>query len=390
MTTSAVRRRLLAAGGAVLIGSTTLVACAPAREPASPDSASTTTVRVATVAASDVTDMLEAGGIVQARTTATLTARILAPVQEIRVAPGDRVRAGQLLLTLDGRDLSAQARSAQAMALAATQGATAAAAEERAAQASLALARATHDRVSALHTKKSATAQELDAATEALRGAEARVASATARAQQAAALVEGAGAAHEAIQITGSYTRITAPFDGLVTGTMVEVGNMASPGAPLLRVEDTQAFRLEVRVDESRLGSIAPGAGVDVLLDGSEGERRTAKGVVSEISRAVDADARAFLVKIALPDSGGLRSGMFGRARFPGAGRRVLIVPASAVVRRGQVTSVFVADRDIARLRLVHVRGEEVLAGLSEGETVIVEPAADLRDGDRVLVGGRS
>jgi RND family efflux transporter MFP subunit len=338
----------------------------------------------------DLVDTFEAGGIVQARTTATLTARILAPVREVRVTPGDRVRAGQVLVVLDGRDLGAHARSAKAAASGAAQGAAAAAAEEREAQASLALARATHERIATLQARRSATPQELDEATAGLRAAEAKAAGATARAQEAASGVDSARAASEAAGVTESFTRITSPFDGIVTQKMVEPGNMATSGTPLLRVEDTRGFRLDVRMDESRIGQIAPGSSVEVLLDsGAGGAALSVDGTVSEIGRAVDADARAFLVKVALPDTASVRSGMFGRARVAGAPRRVLTVPASAIVRRGQVTSVFVIDHGVARLRLVSLRDTQVLAGLSEGDRVILDPPADLADGTRVSEGGQ-
>jgi hypothetical protein len=103
----------------------------------------------------------------------------------------------------------------------------------------------------------------------------------------------------------------------------------------------------------------------------------------------MDADARAFLVKIALPADGGLRSGMFGRAHFASRPRRALTVPAGALVHRGQVTSVFVVEKDIARVRLVNVSGSEVLAGLSDGVVVIVAPPPTLTDGRPVKVRGR-
>lgn len=266
----------------------------------------------------------------------------------------------------------------------------AAAAERQSAEAGLVLARATHARIAGLHAKRSATAQELDDATASLRAAEARAAGAAARAQQAESAIEGASAASEAAATTESFAVITAPFDGVVTEKLVETGNMASPGAPLLRVEDTRGFRLEVRVDESRVGQIQPGATVPVALDsGVGGATTTVSGTVTEISRAVDADTRAFLVKVSLPDSSGLRSGLFGRAKFAGTTRKALTVPADAIVKRGQVTSVFVVDNGVARSRLVDLRGNEVLAGLSEKESVIVAPAPGVTDGRRVSVGGR-
>jgi RND family efflux transporter MFP subunit len=385
----AFRPRPLASSIVLLLG-VAAVACSNPKENGIADPGTAIPVEVAKAMMRDLASTFEAGGVVQARTTAVVTARILAPVREVRAAPGDRVRAGHVLVVLDGRDLGAQARSVRAAAVASGQGATAAAADERAAQSALVLARATYDRIATLQAKRSATPQELDEATTALQAAEARAAGAAARAREAASNVERAQAASAAADATESYTQVTAPFDGVVTEKLVEPGNMASPGMPLVRVEDTRSFRLDVRVDESRVGQIATGAAVAVLLDaGMGGGAASVNGTVSEIGRAVDADARAFLVKIALPEIAGLRSGMFGRARFTAPPRRVLTVPAGAIVRRGQLTSVFVVDENVARLRLVHVRDTEVLAGLSEGDTVIVNPSPDVVDGRRVSKGGR-
>jgi RND family efflux transporter MFP subunit len=325
-------------------------------------------VSVATVAMADVADTFEAGGVVQARTTATLTARILAPVREVRVSPGDRVRAGQVLIVLDSADLGAYARSARAAALAADQDIAAAAADQQAAEAALALARAAHARIAGLHARRSATAQELDEATAALRRAEANAAATAARARGAGSGLDQARAAAEAAATTASFASITAPFNGVVTEKLVEPGNMAAPGTPLLRVEDTRGFRLEVRVDESRISRLAPGDSVQVILDSVSTGTTIVDGRVAEVSRAVDADARTFLVKIDLPDSAAVRSGTFGRAIFRGEPRKALTVPENALTRRGQMTSVFAVDNGVARLRLVSVSGTEVLAGLAAGD----------------------
>jgi multidrug efflux pump subunit AcrA (membrane-fusion protein) len=353
---------------------------------APPDPAEPIVVTIARVAMTDVARTSDSGGVVQAHTTARITARILAPVREVRVSPGDHIRQGQTLIVLDGDDLAAGARAAHSAAVAAEQGAKAAAADLVAAEAGLALARASHDRIALLQVKRSATAQELDDATATLRSAEARVASADARALQAASAVESARAAADQASTTDSFTRIAAPFDGMITEKLVEPGNMASPGMPLLRLEDTRGFRLEVRVDESRIGQIRNGDTVPVFL--GTGATST-EGTVVEVSRAVDADARAFLVKIALPDAPGLRSGEFGKARFGGTPRRALTIPSSAIVRRGQLTSVFVVDKGVARVRLVSLSESEVLAGLTEAEMVILSPLPAVAEGRRVSVRGR-
>lgn len=356
-------------------------------DPEAADAAEPVAVRVVTVGAGDVAQSWEAGGVVQARTTATLAAQVLAPVAAVRVAPGDRVRAGQLLITLQGREFEAGARSAAAAITQARDGVAAAAAEARAANAALGLARATHGRIATLQAKRSATAQELDEAAAALAGAEARAEGATAREREAAAGVDRATAASDAAGATAAFLRLTAPFAGVVTATMVEAGNMATPGLPLVRLEDTRAFRLDVQVDESRAARIATGTTVEVVLDGSAGAAVSVSGTITEVARAVAADARTSLVKIALPEVAGLRSGTFGRARFADRGRAALTVPAEAVVQQGQVSAVFVVDHGVARLRLVRMRGTEVQAGLAAGESVVVTPPAGLVDGRRISVG---
>ena len=90
-----------------------------------------------------------------------------------------------------------------------------------------------------------------------------------------------------------------------------------------------------------------------------------------------------------MPQAPGLRSGEFGKARFGGTPRRALTIPSSAIVRRGQLTSVFVVDQGMARVRLVNLSESEVLAGLTESEVVILSPPAGNTDGRRVSVGGR-
>ena len=374
---------------AALMASVMLPACSRGAETARAVAVDAIPVSVATVAMADVADTFDVGGVVEARTTATLMARILAPVREVHAVPGQRVRAGQVLIVLDGRDLAAQALRARALGASADQDVIAAASERQAAEATLALARATHARIAGLHAKRSATSQELDEATAALRAAEARAAGAAARAQAAVSGVEGARAATDAAATTETFSRIAAPFDGVVTEKMIEPGNMAAPGTPLMRIEDARGFRLDVRVDESRSAQIAPGATVSVSLDTGPDGPRVTTGTVTEVSRAVDTDARAFLVKIALPTDEGLRSGMFGRAHFASRPRRALTVPSTALVRRGQVTLVFVVENDVARVRLVNVSGSEVLAGLSAGDVVVVAPPPALTDGRPIRMGGR-
>jgi RND family efflux transporter MFP subunit len=195
---------------------------------------------------------------------------------------------------------------------------------------------------------------------------------------------EGAAAAG----IQRGYAEIRAPFDGRVIERKVEPGNLAMPGVALLTVERGGGFRLEAAVEESKLPEIRRGQRTGVVL---EALGKTVEGTVAEIVPAVDPGSRSALVKINLPASPGLRSGMFGRARFPGGPRQALTVPAGAVLEQGQVRTVLVAERGYARARLV-TTGErtegrvEILSGLAAGDAVIFPKIPGLADGARVEV----
>jgi RND family efflux transporter MFP subunit len=168
----------------------------------------------------------------------------------------------------------------------------------------------------------------------------------------------------------------------------VEPGNLALPGAPLLTIEQAGAYRLEALVEESRSREMHTGRPTTVTLD-SLGRTFTCR--VSEIAPAIDAASRAFLVKIDLPPTEGLSSGLYGRARFTSTARQVLAIPAVALREQGQLRSVMVIDGNIARTRLI-TTGEkreemvEVLSGLNPGERIASPAPLALADGGRVEV----
>jgi len=346
-------------------------------------------VSVAEAAEQDLATPFEAGGVIRAQRVAVIVSRIMADVRAVPVKAGDRVRAGQALVLLDGRELQAHQTRASASQAAVTQATALAEADRQAAEAALALARLTHQRIADLKAKNSATQGELDEAVANLRGAEARMRVAEARVAEARASIESASAGASAAEVAASYATLTAPFDGVVTEKRVDPGNMASPGQPLVTVEDDRTFRLEVRLDESRAAFVHSGDQVGVRLDGGSAQ---VTGRVAEVQRVLDA-GHDFLVKIDVPAGTSLRSGMYGRAVFRGAARRALAVPESAVVRRGQLASVFVIDAGgHARLRLVNaseaVDGRvEIRAGVQAGERVVLAPPPALVDGSPVSVG---
>lgn len=347
-------------------------------------------VRTARAVVADIPTPIEAGGVVRARLTAQVAARLLAPITEVRVRAGDRVRKGSVLVLLDGREMVANRARAEAGLAASQQAVSAAEADGRGADAALTLARATHKRIEELHAKRSATSQELDEASAGLRGAEARAAGAQAGLSQAHAGLDAARAAAEAASVGASYAALVAPFDGIVTERLADPGAMATPGSPLLTVEDTSGFRLEVRLDESRAASVRVGDSAAVRIDTfADG---TSTGRVAEIAR-LDPMAHSFVVKIDLPQNAGLRSGLFGTARFDGPTHRSVAIPAAALIPRGQLTFVYAVDNDgTIRLRPVSAAvpvGDrvEVLAGVAAGDRIVLAPPPSLTDGARVRTG---
>jgi multidrug resistance efflux pump len=311
------------------------------------------------------------------------------------VKAGDRIQAGDVLVTLDARDVVEHTQQARAGALAAEKSLAQARTEQTTAEAEHRLAAAWHGRVIALHARNSATDQERDEADARLAAAAARIAGAQAAIEAADANLMSARSAAGAAAASESYSTVRAPFGGLVTERLTDPGNLAAPGVPLLRVESDGGRRAVVRVDEARAAYVHPGDTVIVEMGGA-GEStppdKALEGVVAEVARAVGADQRAFTVKVSLPRTVTARSGTFARVVFQGAPRRALLVPAEAIRRQGQVSSVYVVKDGVARLRLVQTgsssaAGMEILAGLDGGESVVTSRAGGITDGGRVAVG---
>jgi RND family efflux transporter MFP subunit len=366
------------------------LACSPQRETLAAAGAppKAPAVQIETVAVSSIPEIYRASGTVRARQVAAIAARIASTILDVRVHAGDRVAAGETLVVLDHRDLEANlgraeaARAEAESALAETENAIGSA------RASVELARATHRRLEELLGKRSVSQQEFEESQARLRNAEAAVEMAVSRRRQVEARRSQADAEIAAARIALGYATLAAPFAGLVTERKADPGSLATPGAVLLTIEREGSLRLEAAMDESRLNLVRQGEVVPVEIDGV---KRTFAGRVAEIVPSVDPATRTFVAKIDLPDSAGLRGGMFGRASFRAGERSAVLAPESAVVERGQIRSVHVVEGETARLRLVTVgetRGNlrEILSGLSAGEKIVVAPSPLLTDGARVAI----
>lgn len=331
-----------------------------------------TGVSVQSIGVAAIPEQIEAVGTVKARNSSVIAARLPATVSAIYVREGEWVPKGKLLATLEATEVAAGAAGARASVDEAKRGLEDAQARKK-------LAEVTFERYQKLYQEQAVTQQEFDVRKTEKDVAQQGVAGAEARLAQARQGAKSAGS-------MAGYLRITAPFAGVVTGKQAEVGMTVFPGMPLLTVEEQGNFRLEVAAPESLLGKVKPGDGVQVAIDGGGA---AVTGRVAEVVPAVDPASRTFTVKVDISGSG-VRSGSYGRALFPVGMRRGLLVPKSAVVERGALTSVWVVDKDnVARMRLVKVGQAldsrvEVLAGLSAGERIVTAGMERVVDGAKI------
>jgi len=328
---------------------------------------STETVRDVSVLAlkqADIPDVLEAVGTVRAAQTSDLASQMMGNIVEIQVQEGDRVHRGQVLAVIDDSQPRAAVDRATAADLAAQQ-------QLVAADSDLALSESILKRNQYLYEQKIVSQQEFDEV-------KARQKSSLAHRDFAKAGQAQARAALNQAMASLDYTRIRAPFNGVVTHKKADSGTLASPGLPIFTIEDTRRYRLEVAVNESDVRYARTGGQVPIAID-ALGDAAV-RGRVVQIIPAADPESRTFLVKIELPTDTRLRSGLFGRAQFSRGKQQALMIPRSAVVERGQLQGVFVLDQNkVANLHYVtlgKLSGSEieVLSGLQGGERFVANP----------------
>jgi RND family efflux transporter MFP subunit len=323
-----------------------------------------------------IPDWLEAVGTVQAAQKSTVASQMMGNIAEILAHEGDRVKAEQVLAVID--DTAPRAAVAQATAAVA-----AAKNEVTLAESDFALASSTLARYQQLFEKKSVSPQEFDEI-------KARYSAASARRDLARAEQDRANAALTQAQTSLGYTRVRAPFTGLITQKLADVGTLATPGLPIFMIEDTRHYRLEATVDENDIGLARLGAEVPIVID-SLGDVALA-GKVTQVVPAADPASRSFVVKIELPSNARLRAGLFGRAKLLRGRRAALLIPRAATVQRGQLQGVYVVGLDgIVSLRYITLGAAandqvEVLSGLQEGEKLIAAPEGRELGGKQIAI----
>ena len=334
----------------------------------------------------EIMEYYEAVGTVRPRTETVVESLVTATVLDVRVAAGDRVSRGDVLVVVDSRELAARRDQAE-------QGLAAAEAARDQAQQAVNGAQAAFDRASAdyrrmrtLYDQGAVTSQELDRAEAEYLQFEASLRQARDGIAGAAAAVDQARKVLEEAEIALGYAEITAHEDGEIAERLVEPGDLAVPGKPLLRLHTAGTMRFEALVREGLVDHARPGTELTVVISALGAEERV---VVEEVSPMADPRTRTFLVKVGLPPLAGLHAGMFGRLLVPMGEREAVLVPEEAVRRVGQLATVDVLEGEQGGVepmwRTIYVTtGErtmgrvEILSGLAGGELVAVPggPAA--------------
>jgi RND family efflux transporter MFP subunit len=324
---------------------------------------------IATVAPTAVDEFYDAVGTVRAAHTSYVAGRMMGAVTSLAVKEGDAVEKGQLLLTIDDRDVVQKVRAAEA-------GHQEAIKALESGKQNRELIDTTYQRYKKMYEEKAISRQEMDqfetqkkvAGLEYERGME---------------MVNRAAAGLAEAQIYLGFTRVTSPVKGVVTEKKTEVGSMAVPGIPLLTIESAAGFQAEITADESLSGRLKVGAPVLVSI---EALNRQMSGKIAEILPAVDPLSRSFTAKVSVSGPG-LRTGLYAKVRIPKGRQDLLLAPRSAIVEKGQLTGVYaVDDQGIVAYRLVRTGREyegrlEILSGLKTNDRIIVGGVEKAVDG---------
>jgi len=304
----------------------------------------------AVVAYRDIERVAVVEGVVEAVRQSTLAAQVAGRIVALPVKAGDTVNAGQVLVQIDPRS--------------ATQAEAASMGQAQEARANLANAKGKYERSVRLFAQKFISQAALDQAQAEYLAAQAQGAAADANAGQSAT--------------AKSFTTIVAPYGGVVASTEVDVGDMAMAGRPLVTVFDPRELRVVATLPQAVLATADLAA--PVRIDVPAQKRALVARKVTVIPVA-DARTHTTRIRLDLPEAAGLMPGQYARASIITGRARALAIPQAAVLKRSEVTAVYVIDAQdhvqLRQVRLGETAGEglvEVLAGLTAGERVATAP----------------
>jgi RND family efflux transporter MFP subunit len=289
---------------------------------------------------------VEVVGTVQAVERAVISSKISGNIITLQVDLGSKVKKGDLLIELSAGEISARVQQAKAQ---------------------LEQAKRNLAREESLLKKNAATAQTVKSLQDSTKIAE---------------------AAYKETVTMLDYSRITAPFSGIITKKLGNVGDLATPGKPLLHLEEENNLQVLTNIPEAMILRIQKDDRLSIFIPSVN---LTIEGIVAEVSPVADPSSRSAPIKLHIPPDPRLRSGQFARVTLAGEQAETLTIPSSAVVPFGQMERVYVIYDNKVRLRLVQTGTQmnghiEILSGLTEGEMVIREADQNLLDGQPIVI----
>ncbi|MDD2791703.1 MAG: efflux RND transporter periplasmic adaptor subunit [Sediminibacterium sp.] len=327
-------------------------------------------VTVASPGGAAASGWIEASGQVEAAHSANISTRAMGYITQMPVKVGDRVRAGQLLFAVNSADIHAKRAQTDAMIAQA--------------EAALSNAKKDYDRFTTLYKQQSASAKELDQV--------------TLQYQSAKAAAEAARQMKNEVSANLSYTTVTAPFAGIVTQKMMDAGSMATPGMPVLTIEQAGSLQVSASVAENQIGSLKLGDPAILKIASAE---KNIEGKIIQLNPSSQFSGGQYIVKISIPaDTKQVYAGMFVHVQFPVKGvstavsseSGAVMIPVSAFVHRDQLTGVYtISSQNTALLRWVRLgktTGDqaEVLSGLAKDEQYILSAEGRLYNGAPVKI----
>lgn len=316
-------------------------------------------------AINDQNQYLSVSGKIQAKNSADLSTRMMGFVKKVHVNVGDKVKKGQLLVSINNTDL--QAKKAQVDASIAQ------------AQTAFINAEKNYNRFKNLFASSSISQKEMD--------------DMTANYQMAKAGLESAKQMKNEINAQFTYSNIKAPFSGIITNKNIDAGDMANPGMPLVSLESPKDFEVLAMVPETEISEIEKGTDVNVLVKSID---KTVKGKVIEVSTSAKNTGGQYLVKVNLEKTNvSILSGMFATVQFPLEQKtksEMVLIPMDVIVKNGQLSGVYTVsqtNRALLRwLRLGRTYGNnvEVLSGLNANESYIISADGKLFNGAKIRI----
>lgn len=329
------------------------------------DSSPAISVQINQVSEANNSPFLAVSGKIQSVNSADLSTRIMGYVNKVHVNVGDKVKKGQLLVSINNTDLQAKRAQVGANITEAT--------------AAFNNAQKDYNRFKNLFADNSASQKELD--------------DVTANFEMSKARLEAAKQMKNEVNAQFAYSNITAPFAGVVTSKTVKEGDMANPGQPLISVETPGNFEVIAMVPETEISEITNGTSVDVIV---KSINEFLKGRVTEVSTSAKHTGGQYLVKITLDKTdANILSGMFVTVQFPverQSKTEMVLIPTEAIITNGQLSGVYTVSQNntalLRWLRLGRTYGDqvEVLSGLSADESYIVSAEGKLFNGVKVSI----